>query len=58
MYLIDDMLDLPLTTIGKDIFGRDHTTVIHARNKISDSIKNDVRIETIVKDIKNMVLNK
>lgn len=58
MYIITDMLDLPLTTIGKDIFGRDHTTVIHARNKIIDSMKTNTRLETIIKDIKNMVLNK
>lgn len=58
MYIITDMLDLPLITIGKDIFGRDHTTVIHARNKIIDKMKTDTKLETIVKDIKNMVLNK
>ena len=55
MYLITDMLDLPLSKIGKEVFGRDHTTIIHARNKIVDTMKEDPRLETIIKDIKSML---
>ena len=52
-----DLLDLPLTSIGS-IFGKkDHTTVIHAREKISEKIKENNRIKVIVSDIKSMCQN-
>jgi len=54
MYVMCDMLDLPLTSVG-EIFGKkDHTTVMHARDKISELIKENNRIKVIVSDIKNM----
>jgi len=54
MYVMCDMLDLPLTSVG-EIFGKkDHTTVMHARDKITDLIKENNRIKVIVNDIKNM----
>lgn len=54
MYLICDMLDLPLTSIGQLFGGRDHTTVMHAREKITQLIKNNNRIKVIVNDLKSM----
>lgn len=54
MYVMCDLLDLPLTSVG-EIFGKkDHTTVIYARDKISDLIKENNRIRVIVNDIKQM----
>jgi len=54
MYVMCEMLDLPLTSVG-EIFGKkDHTTVIHARDKVSELIKENNRIKVIVSDIKNM----
>jgi len=54
MYVMCDLLDLPLTSIG-EIFGKkDHTTVMHARDKIGDLIKENNRMKIIVNDIKNM----
>ena len=54
MYLIYDMLDLPLTSIGQFFGGRDHTTVMHAREKVTQLIKNNNRIKVIVNDLKSM----
>ncbi|MDD3831672.1 MAG: chromosomal replication initiator protein DnaA [Clostridia bacterium] len=58
IYLITEFLALPLSTIGEYFGGRDHTTIIHARDKISAQIKENVNIEKQVKDIKAQVLNK
>ena len=58
MYLICDMLDLPLTAIGEAIGGRDHTTVIHARDKIETLIKKDEKKKTLVKDLKDRILKR
>ncbi len=58
MYLICEMLDLPLTSIGQAFGGRDHTTVIHAREKISNEMKDSNRLKVIVSDIKNIIERK
>ena len=58
IYLINDLMSLPLVTIGQAMGGRDHTTVIHARNKITELMATDPRIATEVNDLKNMILKK
>lgn len=50
MYLCREMLDAPLTGIGKMMGDRDHTTVMHGIEKIEkemnakDSVRNTVDI--------------
>jgi chromosomal replication initiator protein len=41
MYLIREMLDLSLVEIGNLFGGRDHSTVIHAVNKVDEEIAHD-----------------
>ena len=53
MYTICNLLDMPLLSIGQ-LFGRDHTTVIHARDKISQMMEENQRIKIAVSDIKAM----
>lgn len=57
MYLIWDMMSLPLDTIGKKM-GKDHSTVIYSRDKITEELKNNNKLLTEVSDIKNMLLKK
>ena len=54
IYLICEMLDLPLSSIGQLFGGRDHTTVIHSREKVTNLVKNNSRYKTIVNDLKSM----
>ena len=58
IYLITELLSLPLVTIGQKMGGRDHATVIYARDKISDHIKSSAKLATEVNDLKNMILKK
>jgi chromosomal replication initiator protein len=58
VYIITELLDLPLASVGKIFNGRDHTTIIHSRDKITEKIKTDNRLKIAVEDIKNMVLKK
>jgi len=58
IYLIIELIPMPLDQIGQMIGGRDHTTIMHARDKITEALKSDKRIKIIVADIKNMLLNK
>lgn len=55
IYIITDMLGIPLVSIGQLFGGRDHTTIIHARDKIASQIKENKEIARIVKDIKSML---
>jgi chromosomal replication initiator protein len=41
MYLLKNELDLPLVEIGRWFSGRDHTSVLHAVNKIEKNVKGD-----------------
>jgi len=41
MYLIRDLLDLPLVEIGRHFGGRDHSTVIHSIQKVEDQLAQD-----------------
>ena len=56
MYLITDMMDLPLMTVGRKMGYRDHTTVIYSRDKIAEQIKTDSKLAREINDIKKMLL--
>ena len=56
IYLISEMMSLPLVTIGKIMGGRDHATVIYARDKIAEQIKMDVKLSVGINDVKKMLL--
>ena len=51
MYLSRKLTDMSLPKIGEEFGGRDHTTVIHAYEKISESLNNDESLENTVNDI-------
>ena len=56
IYLINEMLNIPLTAIGAIFGGRDHTTIMHARDKINSQVKINPHIRTLVNDIKSQLL--
>lgn len=58
IYLITDMVALPLATIGSMFGGRDHTTVMHARDKVAEKLQTNTKLKVAVSDIKDMVLKK
>ena len=53
IYLISELLNLPLVNIGKIFGGRDHTTIMHSRDKISQDLKVNKKTQTLVNEIKN-----
>jgi chromosomal replication initiator protein len=53
MYFLRTELNLPLEEVGRLIGGRDHTTVMHAVDKISTLASSDVRIREDIVGIKN-----
>ena len=51
MYLSRKLTDMSLPKIGEEFGGRDHTTVIHAYEKISDALNTDESLQHTVNDI-------
>ena len=56
MYLSRELTDLSLPKIGDEFGGRDHTTVIHACDKVSGDMESDrnfkMKIDETIKEIK------
>lgn len=58
MYLCRDLTDMSLPKIGEEFGGRDHTTVIHACDKISEEIESNSETRRAVNEIKRNLLGK
>ncbi|KGX93673.1 chromosomal replication initiation protein [Pontibacillus halophilus JSM 076056 = DSM 19796] len=52
MYLSREMTDFSLPKIGEEFGGRDHTTVIHAHEKISKMISSDSEVQRDIDELK------
>ncbi|HLU20974.1 chromosomal replication initiator protein DnaA [Lederbergia graminis] len=57
MYLSREMTDFSLPKIGEEFGGRDHTTVIHAHEKISNLIETDSELQSKIDEIRNSLKN-
>ena len=57
MYLCRTVPQLSLPQIGKDFGNRDHTTVMHACNKIEKEIKINKETKLIVESVKKILLS-
>jgi len=57
MYLCRNVAQMSLPQIGKDFGKRDHTTVMHACNKIEKEIKENSNTKLIVESVKNILVS-
>ncbi|GAB2717220.1 chromosomal replication initiator protein DnaA [Paenibacillus thermoaerophilus] len=57
MYLSRELTDYSLPRIGEAFGGRDHTTVIHAHEKISQALQNDPELYKIINSLKEKIKN-
>ena len=55
-YLMTELMNIPLEAIGKNMGGRDHTTMLYSRDKIAEMIKLSDKLATEVNDLKKMIL--
>ncbi len=59
MYLSREMTDASLPMIGDNFGGRDHTTVMHAHNKITEKYADEENfkntIDNLIKKIKVLI---
>ncbi|MBP2651232.1 MAG: Chromosomal replication initiator protein dnaA [Firmicutes bacterium] len=57
MYLCRELTDTSLPRIGEKFGGRDHTTVIHAHDKISRERNEDSKLSNIIKELVRRIEN-
>lgn len=56
MYLCRELTNLSLPKIGKEFGGRDHTTVIHACEKVLEDMEKDLELKETIEEIKKNIL--
>lgn len=57
MYLCREMTDLSLPKIGEE-FGRDHTTIMHAHEKISTELNINSNLKAIMEELRKQIESK
>lgn len=55
MYLSRELTDYSLPKIGEEFGGRDHTTVIHAHEKISKMLQTDSQLQKQIKELNELL---
>ncbi|MDB5085517.1 MAG: chromosomal replication initiation protein DnaA [Bacilli bacterium] len=55
MYLARELTDYSLPKIGDEFGGRDHTTVLHAHDKVRKDIDTDSSIKSLIEGIKEKI---
>ncbi len=57
MYLMREEINTSYPTIGSELGGRDHTTAMHAYNKISKEVKENEKLKQDINSIKQLIYN-
>ena len=57
MYLCREIANMSFPQIGNDFGGRDHSTVMHAYNKINKEVKEKSNTKLIVESVKNIIVD-
>lgn len=52
MYILREYFNISYPAIGKEIGGRDHTTVIHSYDKVKDNLKDDPNLTQEIEQIR------
>ena len=55
MFITKEKTNMSLANIGKQIGGRDHSTVIHAHKNIKEKINSDIELKNIVDNIESQI---
>ena len=55
MYLCRELTELSLPNIGKHFGGRDHTTVMHAKQKIASNLADDRNLYNQVTELTSRI---
>lgn len=51
MYVVREITQMPLASIGTEFGGRDHSTIVYSVNSVTDAIQKDSNLSNLVNDI-------
>ncbi len=51
IYVVREITQMPLASIGTEFGGRDHSTIVYSINNVSEAINKDPNLNTLVNDI-------
>ena len=51
MYVVREITQLPMASVGAEFGGRDHSTAMHNVNKIREEMQGDPELEKVVNEI-------
>lgn len=51
IYVVREITQMPLATIGTEFGGRDHSTIVYSVTSVSDAMKKDPNLQNLVNDI-------
>ena len=51
IYVVREITQMPLASIGTEFGGRDHSTIVYAVNNVSEGLKKDTNLRNLVNDI-------
>lgn len=51
IYVVREITQMPLASIGTEFGGRDHSTIVYSVNSVSEGIKKDANLNNLVNDI-------
>ena len=57
MYIIREITDMPMSSIGAEFGGRNHSTVVYSNELYKKKIEEDQKIKEITEDIINNIKN-
>ena len=55
MYLSRELTDASFPKIGSEFGGRDHSTVVHACDKINSELKTNLQLQSVIEELKKRV---
>ena len=58
MYVVRETTQLPLTAIGEEFSGRDHSTIVYAISQVEKTIKKDPKTKAMINDIVKNIQNR
>ena len=51
IYVVREVTQMPLASIGTEFGGRDHSTIVYSVTNVTDAMKKDSTLRTLVEDI-------
>ncbi|MCC8135808.1 MAG: chromosomal replication initiator protein DnaA, partial [Ruminococcus sp.] len=51
IYVVREITQMPLASIGTEFGGRDHSTIVYSVNSVAENIKKDANLNSLVNDI-------